>query len=268
VHIISSYCKEEMSGKVTVMRRKTSNMEENESSISVTNSATTSNATVNDRDRCIENITHNTLQKPRYAVLVLDMLNDFVYGKLKCEGAKEIIPEIVALVNAARQRNIPIFYCIDQHLPTDIHELKLWGYHAMKGTKGADIINELKPSTSNDHIIHKRTYSAFDKTGLDKALKSAYGGIGAETLIITGLTTDICSRHTAYDAFTRGFNIVVAEDGTTSFTQEDHVAGLKYMQRDYGVQVTKIDDIKKDFEKTIKGEENNNINLEQSLSFR
>jgi nicotinamidase-related amidase len=87
-------------------------------------------------------------------------------------------------------------------------------------------------------------------------------------LIITGLTTDICSRHTAYDAFTRGFNIVVAEDGTTAFTQEDHVAGLKYMQRDYGVQVTKIADIKKDFEKTIKEQENSNINLEQSLSFR
>jgi hypothetical protein len=36
----------------------------------------------------------------------------------------------------------------------------------MKGTKGAQIINELKPSSSNDHIIHERTYSAFDKTVL------------------------------------------------------------------------------------------------------
>lgn len=254
-----------------MMLRKTSNKEdnyrnnnnENESCVCVTNSTTTSNATVNEMDRSSENTSHNTLQKPRYAVLVLDMLNDFVYGKLKCEGAKKIIPNIVALVNAARQRNIPVFYCIDQHLPTDVHELKLWGYHAMKGTKGADIINELKPSHSNDHVIHKRTYSAFDKTGLDKALKSAYGGKGADILIITGLTTDICSRHTAYDAFTRGFNIVVAEDGTTAFTQEDHVAGLKYMQRDYGVQVTKIADIKKDFEKTIKEQEDSSRNLEQ-----
>jgi nicotinamidase-related amidase len=247
------------------MLRKTSNNEdnynnENESTIFVSNT-TISNPTVNEMDHSSENTNH-TLQKPRYAVLVLDMLNDFVFGKLKCEGAKKIIPNIASLVNAARLRNIPVFYCIDQHLPTDIYELKLWGYHAMKGTKGADIINELKPSTSNDHIIHKRNYSAFDKTRLDSALKSAYDGKGADTVIITGLTTDICSRHTAYDAFTRAFNIVVAEDGTAAFTQEDHTAGLKYMQRDYGVQVKKIADIEKDFEKTIKKEDDNE-NLEQ-----
>ena len=42
----------------------------------------------------------------------------------------------------------------------------------MKGTKGAQIINGLKPSSSNDHIIHERTYSAFDKTVLLHCLKT------------------------------------------------------------------------------------------------
>lgn len=77
------------------MLRKTSNKEdnynnnnnENESSISATNTITSLNATLNETDHDSENIIY-TLQNPRYAVLVLDMLNDFVYGKLKCEGAK------------------------------------------------------------------------------------------------------------------------------------------------------------------------------------
>jgi nicotinamidase-related amidase len=191
-----------------------------------------------------QNRNHYALQNPRYAVLILDMLNDFVYGKLKCEGAKKIVPNIANLINVARQKNIPIFYCIDQHISSDIHELKLWGHHAMKGTEGADIIDDLKPSSSsNDYIIQKRAYSAFDHTKLGVALKRLYNGKGPDTLIITGLTTDICCRHTAYDAFTRGFNILVAEDATTAFTVEDHILGLKYMQRDYGIKIRKVNDI-------------------------
>jgi nicotinamidase-related amidase len=222
---------------------------------------TVSSAPVNEAGYSSEKVIYS-LQKPRYAILVLDMLNDFVYGRLKCKGAEKIVPNISALVDAARQKAIPVFYCIDQHLPGDIYELKLWGYHAMKGTEGAEIIKELKPS-SKDYIIQKRTYSAFDRTRLDRALKAVYDGKGVNTVIITGLTTDICSRHTAYDAFTRGFNIVVAEDGTTAFTEEDHISGLKYMQRDYGVQIRKIPDIIKSLE-AIK-EDNNNL---KQLSFR
>jgi nicotinamidase-related amidase len=136
----------------------------------------------------------------------------------------------------------------------------------MKGIEGADIINELKPSSSsssNDYIIQKRAYSAFafDHTELDGALKRLYNGKGADTLIITGLTTDICCRHTAYDAFTRGFNILVAEDATTAFTVEDHILGLKYMQRDYGVKIRKVDDIIKSLD-GIK-EVNNSLLLQQ-----
>jgi nicotinamidase-related amidase len=205
------------------------------------------------------------LQKPRYAILVIDMLNDFVYGKLKIQGAKKIIPKIATLVNAARQKNIPIFYCIDEHVPADMHELKLWGYHAMKGTEGAEIVKKLKPS-SNDCVIQKRTYSAFHQTNLHRALMKVYNGKGADTVIISGLTTDICTRHTAYDAFIRGFSIVVAEDGTTAFTEEDHVYGLKYMQRDYGVKVSKTADIVESFERMKHSKDNNDHKQHHYLS--
>jgi nicotinamidase-related amidase len=182
----------------------------------------------------------------RYAILVVDMLNDFVHGKLKCERAKRIIPNIKLLLDSARNKNIPVFFCNDEHLPIDTYEMKLWGPHAMKGTEGAKVIEELKPLKS-DYIIPKRTYSAFDGTGLDKALKGVYNGKGADTVIITGLHTNICDRHTAYDAFVRDFDIIVPEDGVDAFTEDDHVSGLDYMKRVYGAKIKRVSDVIKSF---------------------
>ena len=132
--------------------------------------------------------------------------------------------------------------------------MNLWGPHAMKGTEGAKIIDELKPSDeknatttimtkTEEYVIPKRTYSAFDGTGLDKALRGIYDGKGADTLIITGLHTNICDRHTCYDAFVRGFNIIVPEDGVEAFTEEEHKSGLEYLNRIYGAKIKKVGDI-------------------------
>ena len=173
---------------------------------------------------------------------MVDMLNDFVHGKLKCERAQRIIPNIKLLLDSARKRNIPIFYCSEEHLLIDTYEMKLCGPHAMKGTEGAKVIEELIPSES-DYIIPKRAYSAFDGTGLDKALKGVYNGKGADTIIITGMHTHICDRHTAYDAFVRGLDIIVPEDGVDAFTENDHVLGLDYMKKVYGAQVRKVSNI-------------------------
>lgn len=171
------------------------------------------------------------------------MQNDFVKGKLKCERATRIIPNIKTLLERAHARNIPVFYCIDEHLPLDTYEMKLWGPHAMKGTKGADIIDELRPSAGNDYVVSKRTYSAFDGTGLDRALNGLYDGKGADTLIITGLHTNICDRHTSYDAFTRGLKIMIPEDGVEAFTEQEHLSGLEYMKRFYGAEIMKVSEI-------------------------
>jgi nicotinamidase-related amidase len=170
------------------------------------------------------------------------MLNDFVDGRLKCERAKRIIPNIKLLLDSARKKSIPVFYCNDEHLPIDRYEMKLWGPHAMKGTRGARVIDQLKP-TKSDYIVPKRTYSAFDGTGLDNALKGVYDGKGANAVIIAGLHTNICDRHTAYDAFVRGFEVIVVEDGVEAFTEGDHVSGLDYMKRVYGAKIKKTSEI-------------------------
>jgi nicotinamidase-related amidase len=191
------------------------------------------------------NVLHgNYKQKPRYAILVNDMLNDFIYGKLKCDRAAQKIPKIKLLLEKARQKDIPIFYCNDEHLPNDTYELRLWGPHAMKDTDGAKVIDELRPS-ANDYIVPKRRYSSFDGTSLDSLLEGTYNGKGVDTIIMTGVHTHICVKHTVYDAFVREYNVIVAEDGVEAFTGDDHVAGLKYMKQNYGARIVKVSDILK-----------------------
>lgn len=70
-----------------------------------------------------------------------------------------------------------------------------------------------------------------------------YDGKGADSVIITGLHTNICDRHTAYDAFVRDLDIIVPEDGVDAFTEDDHVSGLDYMKRVYGAKIKKVSDI-------------------------
>ena len=180
------------------------------------------------------------------AVIIIDMLRDFVTGELKCERAQRIVPNLKRLVEAARKHNIPIIYSNDAHYPQDFEVVQKWGKHAIKGTKGAEVIPELKPS-AKDYIVEKRVYSGFFETGLDPLLRSLYNGEGVKTVILCGIHTHICVRHTAADAFFRGYKIIIAKDGVEAFTQEEHEQGLKYLQSVYNAKLMTVDEIIKEF---------------------
>ena len=180
------------------------------------------------------------------AVIVIDMLNDFVTGKLEAKRAQRIIPNLKRLVEAARENNVPVIYSNDAHYPQDVEVIRKWGTHAIKGTKGAEVIPELKPA-KKDYIVEKRTYSGFYETGLDPLLRSLHKGEGAKTVILGGLHTNMCIRHTAADAFFRGYKIIVAEDGAEAFTQKDQEEGLKYLAYVYNAKIMTVDEITKEF---------------------
>jgi len=180
------------------------------------------------------------------AVIIIDMLRDFVTGELKCERAQRIVPNLKRLVEAARKHNIPVIYSNDAHYPQDHEVVQKWGKHAIKGTKGAEVIPELKPS-EKDYVVEKRVYSGFFETGLDPLLRSLYKGEGVKTVILCGIHTNICVRHTAADAFFRGYKIIIAKDGVEAFTQEDHEQGLKYLQDVYNAKLMAVDEIIKEF---------------------
>ena len=179
------------------------------------------------------------------AIVIIDLLNDFVTGKIATERAKNVIPNLRKLVEAARQNNIPVIYSNDAHYPQDVEVTRKWGEHAIKGTEGAKVIPELEPK-EKDYVIEKRTYSSFYETGLESLLRSLYDGEGVKTLVLGGLHTNICVRHTAADAFFRGYKIVVANDGVEAFTQEDHEEGLKYLEYVYNAKIISVDEIIKE----------------------
>jgi nicotinamidase-related amidase len=171
------------------------------------------------------------------ALIVIDMLNDFITGKLKNERAKHIIPNIKRLIEAARKAHISVIYSNDAHLPVD-SELHRWGKHAIKGTKGAEVIPQLKPA-KGDYVLDKRTYSGFFETGLDLLLRD----MKVDTIILTGLHTNICVRHTAADGFFRGYKIVVPKDATEALSEQEHQQGLEYLKGIYDAEITGTDTI-------------------------
>ncbi|MET1159906.1 MAG: isochorismatase family cysteine hydrolase [Thermoprotei archaeon] len=165
------------------------------------------------------------------AVIVIDMLEEFVRGRLKSPQAEKIVPIIKSIVEKARENNIPVIYVADQHLPYD-PELRIWGPHAIMGSSEAKIIDELKPH-EKDIVLYKRSYSGFRDTGLDLLLRS----MGVDTVILTGIHTHICVLHTAWDAFYYGYNIIIVKDGVAAFSNEDHEYALKYMEKVYGAKI-------------------------------
>jgi len=171
------------------------------------------------------------------ALIVTDMLNDFVHGNLKCERALPLIPVLQELVAAARNAGVPVIYTNDAHLPVDV-EIGVWGEHAMAGSEGAQVIPELAPH-DGDFQIPKRTYSAFHDTGLDSLLR----GLGVDRVLLTGVHTHICGMHTAADAFFRGFKVVVITDAINAFSAEDHARGLAYIEEMYGADLVSSDEV-------------------------
>ncbi|MDR1897485.1 MAG: cysteine hydrolase [Prevotellaceae bacterium] len=172
------------------------------------------------------------------AVILVDMLNDFVTGPLGCDRSKAIVPALARLVAKARENGVYVIYSNDCHLKGVDGELALWGDHAIKGTKGAEVIAELAPQ-EGDYIVPKRRYSGFFQTDLHLLLRE----LGVDTVIMTGLHAHMCVRHTTADAYCWGFKIIVPKDATDSFTEEDYNIGIKYLKDVYGAEITTIDEL-------------------------
>lgn len=169
------------------------------------------------------------------ALILVDMLNDFVTGSLACERAQRIIPPLSRLIGYARKHDMPVIYSNDAHFPNIDHELELWGEHAMSGTPGAEIIPELA-ATEQDYIVPKRRYSGFFQTNMQLLLTE----LGVSQVILCGLHAHMCVRHTAADAYQWGYKIIVPTDGVDAFTEEDYQHGLSYLKDVYGAQLTTV----------------------------
>ena len=169
------------------------------------------------------------------ALIVVDMLDDFVTGKLANPKTGAIIPPLQRLLARAREEGWVVVFSNDAHHPDD-PELKVWGEHAMAGTPEAEVIAELQP-LEGDIVSPKRGYGAFDFTGLDEQLRER----GVDEVVITGQHTHICVRHSSYGAMIRGYQVTIPSDCVCGFEGVDEDEALAYLEMAYGATITTSD---------------------------
>ncbi|MBN1298065.1 MAG: cysteine hydrolase [Actinobacteria bacterium] len=169
----------------------------------------------------------NDSKKSSKALFIVDMLNDFVRdgAPLKVAGIEKIIEPIKIEIKKARKLKYPVIYICDSHDKNDI-EFKLYPPHAIKGTHGADIIDELRPQ-SKDTIIHKKTLSSFYKTGLEKIMREKK----IAEIILTGCIANICIQYTAFETVIRGFQVNILLNGIIALSKVDYDTALDQMQK-------------------------------------
>ncbi|MEO6575693.1 MAG: isochorismatase family cysteine hydrolase [Polyangiaceae bacterium] len=173
------------------------------------------------RARILSTLAAKPIQKPKRALLVVDMIVDYLTpGRpLEVPRARDIVPAIAARLEAARKEGVPVIYIVDQHKPGD-GDLELWGAHAIEGTEGDEVWPALAPQPG-DRVVHKPTYSAFSRSTLDEVLAE----LKVDTLVLTGCLTEIGLFCTAKDALERGFAVELPREAQAgSSARTEHVA--------------------------------------------
>lgn len=156
----------------------------------------------------------------RCALLVIDMQDEFVkpgWTPYWVPEATRQIPRIKMLIEACREKGIPVIYTVfsnthkrldrpkaGRYLPNHYVEMGL--DDAAWFTEGR-VVDELAPR-EDDLVIHKPSYGAFYDTPLDSILKN----LERDTVIICGTLTNYCCGTTARQAYERGYKVVFGED--------------------------------------------------------
>jgi nicotinamidase-related amidase len=169
------------------------------------------------------------------AVIAIDMLRGFLeegyplYCGIK---ARNIIPNIRKLLERELEQGSKVLYSCDRHTRDD-PEFEMFPPHCIEGTEEAELVPEL--SLYPGEIIPKRAFSSFYNTSLDKRLQA----IGAETIVVCGVTTHICVLQAVIDARNRDYEVEVPVDCVASFDEKAHLFALDYMENVLGAKLIK-----------------------------
>lgn len=166
----------------------------------------------------------------RSAVLVVDMLNDFLEpaGAMPLPEGRRLYEPIRRLLGTARTHQSAVIWVCDSHPPGD-REFDKRSVHCLSGTWGAQIVEALQPPT-DEYRVAKRRYSGFYETDLDLRLRE----LGVAHVILTGVVTNICVRSTAHDAFFRGYDVIVVEECVAATSEREQASSLYDIDTHYG----------------------------------
>ncbi len=150
----------------------------------------------------------------KYALLIINTLNQFFYGDVKCEAPKEIIGPIREISSIFREKGFPVIYIYDLETKNDREE---------------KIIDDLAPK-EGDFIIKKRKYSGFYGTELDEILEKN----NIKNLVFSGLQTSLSVRHTAADAYYRDYKCIMLTNACCDVKKDLHLKSILYIRDFYG----------------------------------
>ena len=188
------------------------------------------------------------LDKKKTACIVVDMQGGFLWDDgfmarfgLDITYLKKTVEPVRRVIQACRVAGVPIIFT-RYILRPDYSDAGLFAekFPGAKGEKAmfpdafdTDIDERLKPQP-DDFIVDKTRYSAFYCTHMDVILR----GLGVDTVIICGVTTEICVESTIRDAFFRDFKIIMVTDAVAAVDPKRHEGTLQTIEYGFGTLVT------------------------------
>jgi biuret amidohydrolase len=189
----------------------------------------------------------------RTALLIIDMQRDFLepggFGAALGNDVARLqaaVGPCQAALAAARARGLLVIHTREGHRPdlSDAPRLKVergdpamrigapgpMGRILVRGEPGHDIIAALYPRPG-EPVIDKPGKGAFYQTDLDLILRNR----GIETLLVCGVTTEVCGNTTVREANDRGYRCVVLADCCGSYFPEFHAAGIAMIKAQGGI---------------------------------
>ena len=196
----------------------------------------------------------DSLKPARTALLVIDMQRDFLAPEgYAAQAGLDIAPLVATirpigkLLTVGRAARLLIVHTREGHLPdlSDCPPYKLersrragaeigskgpLGRLLVRGEVGHDFVDALRP-LDQEIVIDKPGYSAFAHTGLQQVLTKR----SIETLILTGVTTEVCVSSTLRAAIDLGYRCITVSDACASGDPILHKAALAMIGVEGGI---------------------------------
>lgn len=178
------------------------------------------------------------------ALIVVDVQNDFcddegVFSRAKRINmalAQKAVSSLLSFIDRCRELGLPVIFVRTTHSGWTDSASWLGRVGGKIGRMGICSPNswgcefyKVKPH-ENECIVTKHRYSGFFETDLDLILRSR----AVETLLFTGVATNVCVETTARDAYNRNYNVVLVEDCCGAFDAGEHEATLINMRNYFG----------------------------------
>jgi nicotinamidase-related amidase len=196
----------------------------------------------------------------RTALLVIDLQRDFLDPRgyaaqagVDVSRLRATLGPVCALIDAARAAGLRIAYTREGHRPdlsdcpsakrersrhagAEIGSTGPLGRLLVRGEPGHGLVDELQPR-ADEPVIDKPGYSAFHQTDLDQILR----GWGIDTVIVCGVTTEVCVHTTLRAATDHGLRCITVSDACAASDPALQQSALAMIAVEGGIFGTVVD---------------------------